>query len=191
MSPLLLLEFCQLRPDGPFAFPLNLWGSGLPWPGKTRERMLKETVLRVLENVFRTEASLFLIDLRISPDNQIRIVLDGDQGVSLQHCMLVSRAVEQELDREEEDFSLEVTSAGATAPLQLARQYPKNIGRKLAVRSAGGNFEGKLTAVNGEAITLEWKAREPKPVGKGKRTVQKKQVIAFSDIQEAKVVLKF
>ena len=52
-------------------------------------------------------------------------------------------------------------------------------------------FEGNLTAADNEEITLEWKAREPKPVGKGKHTVQKKQEIAFSDIKEAKVVLKF
>jgi ribosome maturation factor RimP len=59
------------------------------------------------------------------------------------------------------------------------------------VKTAEDRLEGLLTAVNGDSITLEWKAREPKPVGKGKVTVRKRQVIAFSDIDEAKVVLKF
>ncbi len=147
--------------------------------------------MALLEKVFVENPSLFLLDLLVTPDHQIRIVLDGDAGVNLQDCMKVSRAVEQGLDREAEDFSLEVTSAGATAPLQMARQYAKNIGRKLSVRAVEGTFEGKLTAVDGDRITLEWKAREPKPVGKGKVTVQKKQEIALSDIEEAKVVLKF
>jgi ribosome maturation factor RimP len=127
----------------------------------------------------------------VTPDQQIRITLDGDKGVSLADCMKVNRAVEQGLDREEFDFSIEVASAGANAPLQLPRQYTKNIGRKLSVKTAEDRLEGLLTAVNGDSITLEWKAREPKPVGKGKVTVRKRQVIAFSDIDEAKVVLKF
>jgi ribosome maturation factor RimP len=75
--------------------------------------------------------------------------------------------------------------------LVLPRQYKKNIGRILEVRVQDSNFEGKLTVATEDSITLEWKAREPKPVGKGKVTVQKKQEIAISDIQEAKVVLKF
>lgn len=153
--------------------------------------MLKEQVSALLGQVFEEEPSLFLVDLHIGPDHQIRIVLDGDKGVSLKDCMKVSRAVEQGLDREEADFALEVTSAGATAPLIMARQYNKNIGRELSVKTAEARYEGKLTAVDGETITLEWKAREPKPVGKGKVTVQKKQEIALSDIDEAKVVLKF
>lgn len=152
---------------------------------------MKEKVQELLDREFEKDNSLFLLELKVTPDHQIQIVLDGDKGVSLQDCMKVSRAVEQGLDREDTDFSLEVTSAGATAPLVLPRQYAKNVGRKLAVKASAGQFEGKLTAVNPDSITLEWKSREPKPVGKGKVTVQKKQEIALSDIEEAKVILKF
>ena len=134
---------------------------------------------------------MFLIDFTVGSDNTIRVILDGDDGVNLQDCMNVSRAIEHNLDREEEDFSLEVTSAGATSPLQLPRQYKKNIGRKLWVRVADEELEGTLTQTTENSITLEWKAREPKPVGKGKVTVQKKRDIAFSDIHQAKVILKF
>jgi ribosome maturation factor RimP len=59
------------------------------------------------------------------------------------------------------------------------------------VITAEERFEGQLTAVNGDSITLEWKTREPKPVGKGKVTVRKRHQVAFTDIDEAKVVLKF
>jgi len=153
--------------------------------------MLKEKVSELLEEILKEDPSLFLLELDVNPGQQIRVILDGDRGVSLQDCMKVSRFVEQGLDREESDFSLEVTSAGATAPLQLPRQYTKNIGRKLAVKTAEERFEGQLTATSGDTITLEWKSREPQPVGKGKVTVRKRQVIALSDIDEAKVVLKF
>ena len=135
--------------------------------------------------------SLFLIDFTVGSDGTIRVILDGDAGVNLQDCMDISRAIEHNLDREEEDFSLEVTSAGAASPLELPRQYKKNIGRKLWVKAAGEELEGTLTQATENSITLEWKAREPKPVGKGKVTVKKKQEIAFSDIHQAKVILKF
>ncbi len=153
--------------------------------------MFKEKVKSLLDKALEEHPSLFLIDFTVGGDNTIRVVLDGDQGVDLKDCMNISRAIEHNLDREEEDFSLEVTSAGATSPLRLPRQYKKNIGRKIKVRTGAEELEGTLIQTSENSITLEWKAREPKPVGKGKVTVQKKQEIVFSDIQEAKVILKF
>lgn len=151
--------------------------------------MFKDKVKTLLEEALKDDTSLFLIDFSVSADNSIKVVLDGDSGVNLEDCMKISRAIEHNLDREEYDFSLEVTSAGATSPLIMARQYPKNIGRKLKVRTASDTFEGNLTATTDDGILLEWKTREPKPVGKGKVTVQKKAEIHFSDIQEAKVIV--
>ena len=153
--------------------------------------MFKDKVRTLLDNALTENESLFLIDFTIDAGNKIRVILDGDNGVSLSDCMAISRGIEHNLDREEEDFSLEVTSAGATTPLELPRQYKKNIGRKLEVKTLNATFEGNLTAVTDVFIALEWKAREPKPIGKGKHTVQKKEEIVFSDIKEAKVVLKF
>ncbi|MEW2920181.1 ribosome assembly cofactor RimP [Muricauda sp. ANG21] len=153
--------------------------------------MFKEKVKSLLDKALEEHPSLFLIDFTVGGDNNIRVILDGDTGVNLQDCMDISRAIEHNLDREEEDFSLEVTSAGATSPLLLPRQYHKNIGRKIKVRTEAEELEGTLTQASENSITLEWKAREPKPVGKGKVTVQKKQEIAYSDIQQAKVILKF
>jgi ribosome maturation factor RimP len=151
--------------------------------------MLKAQVEALLEKALKENETLFLIDFSITPDNTIRIVIDGDKGVNLKDCIAVSRAIEHNLDREEHDFSLEVTSVGAAEPIVMARQYPKNIGRKLVVRTATDNYEGDLTEVTDESITLEWKAREPKPVGKGKITVQKRKKIAISEIEMAKVKL--
>ncbi|MCX2719015.1 ribosome assembly cofactor RimP [Lentiprolixibacter aurantiacus] len=153
--------------------------------------MLKEKVARLLEQELSNSPSLFLIDLKVTPDNSIKIVIDGDEGVTLKDCVAVSRAIERELDREETDFSLEVTSAGATAPIVNPRQYRKNIGRKLSVRTAESKFEGNLSEADDKRIVLEWKSREPKPVGKGKVTVLKSQEIRITEIKEAKVKLNF
>jgi ribosome maturation factor RimP len=153
--------------------------------------MFKDKVKTLLSDALEEDGSLFLIDFSITSDNKINVILDGDEGVTVQDCMKISRAIEHNLDREEEDFSLEVASAGAASPMILPRQYKKNVGRKVHVRTEGETFEGNLTSVTEDQIVLEWKAREPKPIGKGKVTVQKKKEIKFSDIKEAKVILKF
>ena len=151
----------------------------------------KEKVGELLHKALEERPSLFLIDLSISEANKIMVTLDGDNGVNLQDCIDVSRAIEHNLDREEQDFSLEVASAGATTPLKNVRQYKKNIGRTLKVRTAEGETEAPLTEANDEFIVLEWKAREPKQVGKGKETVQKRAEIRYEDIKEAVVVIIF
>lgn len=153
--------------------------------------MFKDEVKALLENALAEDKSLFLIDFSVATDNSIKVVLDGDVGVTLQDCMKVSRAIEHNLDREEHDFSLEVTSVGATTPMVIPRQYAKNIGRKLKIKTEADTFEGNLTATTDSGIVLEWKAREPKPIGKGKITVQKKEEINFSEIKEAKVIVTF
>ncbi|MBT8299609.1 MAG: ribosome assembly cofactor RimP [Maribacter sp.] len=153
--------------------------------------MLKDKVRTLLNEALDQDKSLFLIDFSMGADNGIKVVLDGDKGVSVQDCMKVSRAIEHNLDREEEDFSLTVTSAGAASPMVIPRQYKKNVGRKVKVQTSEDVYEANLIDANENGIVLEWKAREPKPIGKGKRTVQKKKEITFSDIKEAKVILKF
>jgi len=96
--------------------------------------MFKKKVTELLNNALEEDGNLFLIDFSISLDNKINVVIDGDNGVTVQDCIKISRAIEHDLDREEEDFSLEVASAGAASPMVLPRQYQKNIGRKLKVR---------------------------------------------------------
>ncbi|MFB9056255.1 ribosome assembly cofactor RimP [Mariniflexile ostreae] len=153
--------------------------------------MFKTTVTDLLESALKERPDLFLIDFSIGSENQIKIVIDGDNGVLVEDCMYISRAIEHNMDREEHEFSLEVFSAGATSPLVHVRQYKKNIGRTLAVKTASGTTEGVVTDATETTVSLEWKVREPKPVGKGKITVTKQENIAYSDILEAKVVIKF
>ncbi|MCH4553993.1 ribosome assembly cofactor RimP [Aestuariibaculum lutulentum] len=153
--------------------------------------MFKETVKDLLGAALEERSDLFLIEFTISPDNHIKIVIDGDSGVLVEDCMFVSRAIEHNIDREEHDFSLEVMSAGAASPLVNKRQYKKNLNRDLKVKTALEKFEGTLAKATETDITLEWKVREPKPVGKGKVTVTKQANIAYEDIVEAKVMIKF
>ncbi|MCB0456218.1 MAG: ribosome assembly cofactor RimP [Flavobacteriaceae bacterium] len=152
---------------------------------------MKEKVEKLLEKALNENPTLFLISLSVSAANHIQIVIDGDEAVSVQNCMDISRAIEHHLDREEEDFSLEVLSAGVTEPLVQKRQYKKNVGRDLKVKTKQNTLEGILVEATDEAIKLQWKAKEPKPSGKGKITVEKEEIIPYSTIVEAKVMIKF
>jgi len=154
--------------------------------------MNQELVKQLLSEALEENESLFLIELSFLANSKILIELDGDSGINLKECIRINRHIEQNLDREEEDFVLEVTSVDITKPLKVQRQYLKNIGKIITVKSTEGiKTEGELTQVDDEGVVLEWKAREPKPIGKGKVTVAKKATIAYRDIQEAKVKIIF
>lgn len=145
----------------------------------------------LVDEALAENESLFLIDLSISTNNKIQVVVDGDNGVPLSECIRISRNVEHNLDRDAEDFSLEVSSPDISHPLKNKRQYKKNINRILKVTTETDSFKGTLTNVSDEAIELKWKTREPKPIGKGKVTVEKTATIAYKDINEAKVKIIF
>ena len=87
--------------------------------------VFRDKILSLLEEALVEKPSLFLVDLNISDSYKITVTLDGDTGVNLQDCINISRAINNNLDREELDFSLEVASAGVSTPLKLVRQYKK------------------------------------------------------------------
>lgn len=153
--------------------------------------MDKKKVQDLVDEALELNKSLFLIELSISVNNKIQVVVDGDNGVPLSECIRISRNVEHNLDREEEDFSLEVTTPDIAHPLTEKRQYIKNIGRILKVKTVEQEFEGTLAEADQDKIILQWKARELKPIGKGKITVEKTVTIAYKDIKEAKVKIVF
>ncbi|WP_213520872.1 ribosome assembly cofactor RimP [Nonlabens sp.] len=154
--------------------------------------MLKEKVEKLLNEAFEERPDLFLIDFKMGSGNEIQVIIDGDDGVKLSDCMFFSRAVEHNLDREEYDFSIEVLSAGASSPLNFPRQFIKNLGRDLQIVDREKRSEtGLLKQADTEGVTITWKAREPKPIGKGKVTVEKEWTLKYEDIKQAKVVVKF
>ncbi|MGY0426611.1 MAG: ribosome assembly cofactor RimP [Polaribacter sp.] len=145
----------------------------------------------LVDEALALNESLFLIQLEISINNKIQVTVDGDNGVPLSECIRISRNVEHNLDREEEDFSLEVTTPDISHALTERRQYKKNINRILKIKTSEEEFEGTLVETDKEKVVLQWKAREPKPVGKGKVTVEKTATIPYKDIKEAKVKIVF
>ena len=145
----------------------------------------------IVDEALALNESLYLIELSISVNNKVQVVIDGDNGVSLSETMRISRAINDTFDREVEDFSLEVGTPDIAHPLKVKRQYIKNLNRILKVKTEEEELEGTLVTADEDKIVLQWKAREPKPVGKGKVTVDKTATLEYIEIKEAKVKILF
>lgn len=151
----------------------------------------KEKILQLAETHLG-EGKIYVTGIRIGADNHISLFIDGDEGVTIQDCVGLSRAIEGNLDREREDFALDVSSHGATAPLVMPRQYKRHVGRDFEIRLLDGRkAEGTLTEVGDDRIILQFQTRENKPVGKGKITVIREESINFDQIKESKIKLKY
>ena len=154
----------------------------------------KETVIALAEErMAEINKGLFLVELSISASNVIHLEIDSEIGnVSIDDCIRVSRNVEHNLDREEEDFELSVSSAGLDKPLRALKQYPKNIGRTLTVKTSDNqNLEGVLTAVTEKEIVIETRKKEKVEGKKKKVEIVEQTPILLEQIKEAKIVISF
>jgi len=166
-------------------------GTDVPYFYTDKRMNLKNKVEKLLNEALEKRPDIFVLDFNISDTNDIHLIIDGDQGVTIDDIVYISRQIEHNLDRDEEDFSLTVSSFDITKPFHLKRQFVKNLKRKIKVKTNEGEKEGTLIRVDDEKIVLENKVREPKKIGKGKVTVTKLETVPFDQIKDAKVVLKF
>lgn len=149
--------------------------------------MVQSEIQRLINEALSENPDLFLVDWTLSSANKIDVLIDGDNGLPIEEVVRISRHIEHNLDREKEDFSLTVSSPGLSRPLEIPRQYIKNIGRKLKVNTEDKELKGTITEANEESVTITWKTREPKPIGKGKHTVQKEETIPYHLIKKATI----
>jgi len=135
-------------------------------------------------------AQLYLVDLSIDKKNNIKIILDSDDEVRLVDCISISRAIEKNLDRENEDFSLEVTSAGLGQPLKQERQYKKYLGKEIEVlENVGLKHQGKLISLDGNSIQI-LKSSLKKNRQIKNNTEENVLSILFSEIKQTKAIIK-
>jgi ribosome maturation factor RimP len=135
---------------------------------------------------------MFIVELSVKPGNKIEILVDRDSGLALEDCLSVSRHVEGNLDRELEDYSLDVSSPGVGKPLRLKRQYVKNVGRTVNVKRTDGTIvEGVLVSSDEEKIVVHTRTKEEVEGKKGKKWVERDEEIAFDTISETKIVISF
>ncbi|MGI9137480.1 MAG: ribosome maturation factor [Sediminibacterium sp.] len=152
--------------------------------------ILIDKVKAIIDSLLAEDQSYFCIQIKVKPTNNIKVYLDGDNGLPIERCTFFNRklykAIEEEAWFPEGDFSIEVSSPGVDEPLLLLRQYKKNKGRKvLVITNEDAEKEGVLLEVNDQAITLEW------TTGKGKKAVQEQVQIPYENIKSTIVQVQF
>ncbi|MEF9949695.1 MAG: ribosome assembly cofactor RimP [Mucinivorans sp.] len=145
--------------------------------------MTKEELTHFIEGQL-AESDLFVVDITISAASDIDVTLDSDSAVSIEQCIALTRAVEEAFDRQAEDYSLTIGSAGIGQPLRLQRQFAKLVGCDLDVVMADGRkMHGELVAYDPEQITIKYMAREVVEGKKRKVEVEKQDSYKFPDIK--------
>lgn len=154
--------------------------------------MIQESTVRALIDETIEGTDIFLVDLKIGSGNKISVLVDAIGGLPITDCIKVSRGIEHNLDREEEDFSLDVSSPGLDKPLKVFRQYEKNVSRSLKITLVdNGVFDAKVLGAEEPRIDLEvekviTKSDSLDAVKKGEKIA-----LTQADIKEAKINISF
>lgn len=150
--------------------------------------MINENTIRALVKEKIAETDYYLLSVDIKAGNNIVVV----GPVSISDCVDISRQIEHNLDREEEDFSLSVSSPGLDKPLRDYRQYIKNIGRHLEIRLAdGAELEGELIAADEEEIKVKEEKKERVEGKKKKELIELEHTFKYPEIKQAKIKIIF
>ena len=135
-------------------------------------------VSEYLEEIL-AEAGCFLVDIKVDKSNRIIVQVDRNEGVSIEDCVRINRRLEARLDRDKEDFALEVSSPGLDAPFKVLEQYKKNVGKIVRIETtAGETLEGEIKEVRDKGIGL-------------KAGMEKDISLDFDIIRTARRVIKF
>ncbi|WP_411971736.1 ribosome assembly cofactor RimP [Sphingobacterium sp. Lzh-3] len=151
---------------------------------------VEKRVIELIEEKIADREDLFIVSVKMRPNKILEILLDGDNGVSIDDCAQVSRHVGFHLEEEnviDNAYRLEVSSPGIDANFVNIRQYQKNIGRTVQVKlNDNEKIEGALLAVDDTKITVLQKVKE-----KGKKAQEVEKVLPFDQIKATKVVISF
>ena len=158
--------------------------------------MIAEELVRSLaeERIAELGNKLYIVDIIISSGNNIRLELDNEEGgVSIDDCISVSRNIEHNLDRDTEDFSLEVSSAGATKPFKVLKQYKKNIGKEVKIQllEHGKAIQGKLKNASDEGFVVEVSEKRKVEGKKKKELVVEEIPLKYEEVKETKLIISF
>ncbi|MGF1585197.1 MAG: ribosome assembly cofactor RimP [Bacteroidales bacterium] len=153
--------------------------------------MIEKEEITKLVTLHSEGTGLFIVDIQVSASNNIRVLVDKQEGVSLSECITLSKAIEGNLDREKQDFNLEVSSPGLSEPLKVLPQYTKNIGREVEViTKTGQKHTGKLNRLTETGFVIEELVKQK---GEKKRPEIKaiEKEFDFNLIQSTKVVVSY
>ena len=151
----------------------------------------KEQIYQFVE-AFISDTDNFIVDVKVNPENNIVVEIDSEKGIDIEYCAELSRFIESQLDREIEDYDLEVGSAGLGSPFKVLKQYQKNIGNEVEVLTkAGKKFSAILKDAAEDAFTVTV-TKQVKPEGaKRKITVEEDEVYSYNEVKYTKYLIRF
>ena len=153
--------------------------------------ILKEDIQAIITEIIKNNLSgkdIFIVEIKVSGNNEISVFIDSLKSVNIDDCVIISKAVEEKIDREQYDFSLTVSSAGLESTFKVPLQYEKNIGKKIEILTFDGiKIRAKLVSVSKTGIEAEEEKRGKK---KKDKTVIKHDIL-FKDIKKAKAIITF
>jgi ribosome maturation factor RimP len=155
-------------------------------------RMIEKTVVKEVVDDALKGSDQYLVEVKVSSDNKITVEIDCDQGIAIDDCIALTKHIESRLDRDVEDYELEVGSAGIGQPFKIQRQYRKNIGKEVEVLTKNGKkLSGILKEAGDDILTLGVE-KQVKPEGaKRKITVEEAMILSYSEIKYTKNIIRF
>lgn len=154
--------------------------------------MISKEYIKQLVEEKTTDTNYFIVDVSVSTSNQIRVEIDGDDGVKINDCVQISRHIENSLDRDETDFELTVSSAGMDQPFKILRQYQRYMGREVETKTTDGQkLKGKLVSADEDKLVLETAKREKVEGKKKKQLIIENKTVPMEQVKETKVVISF
>ncbi len=154
--------------------------------------MIDKNIVRTLVDQWLEGKDYFLTDLTVSPDDRIVVEIDHEEGVWIEDCVELSRFIESQLDREQEDFELEVGSAGIGQPFKVLRQYEIHQGDRVETLTLDGHkFEGVLQSVSPEGFVLTVKDKVREEGAKRPRIIDRNVIFKFTEVKWTKYIIDF
>ena len=154
--------------------------------------MLDATEIRDFVEKQLAGSDLFLVDVTVKPDNLIEVEIDSDSPVSIEECEKLTRSIEAEFDRDKDDYTLEVGSAGLTSPFKVKRQYKKYVGQEVeTVLKDGKKLSGLLKDAGDDTFTIVCKEKIKKPDAKRPVIEDVAHTLGYDEVKQTKYILKF
>lgn len=154
--------------------------------------MIDKHIVKTLVEEWLADQDYFLVDIEVSNDNRIVVEIDHADGVWIEDCVTLSRFIEERLNRDEEDYELEVGSAGLGQPFKVPQQYVNHIGKEVEVLTKDGKKKyGILTAVNGTSFTITVQEKQKQEGKKRPVMVDVEQTFEMDDVKYCKYLISF
>jgi ribosome maturation factor RimP len=167
-------------------------GTTVPSFVKLLLSMISKDIVYQIVDQYIVDKDYYLVDVNVTPDNQISVEIDSFEGVTIEFCMEINRHIESQLDREVEDYELEVSSAGLTSPFKVLKQYQKNIGNEVEVLTKTGlKYTGILIEVSDDKFMLDIEKTEKPEGAKRKIIVTETLTFFYEEIKSTKYIIRF